>query len=138
MLRSHCRRVAGLLRIVLGFSAMGSLPPAASDGPGFSELVATDIVVPNAGYLFVVDLDTGPTVAVARTPDAAVPPEVSRNGFFVHVNGNNDDWVSRRAATATVSRRSGHPASSVSSVIPSLWRPTAAFEASPTALPGPS
>lgn len=53
------------------------------EGDGsFSVLMATGLVVPNAGYFFVVDFDTQNATTVARTGGAAVPPNVPRNGFF--------------------------------------------------------
>lgn len=85
---------AVLALLVAPFLNHGIAQASQDEGDGsFSVLMATDLVVPNAGYFFVVDFDTQNATTVARTGGAAVPPNVPRNGFFIHLNGSNDDWV---------------------------------------------
>jgi|GEM_PF-5948341 len=94
ILRSIALLSAVLVVLISSLSVGGSAHASADEGDGsFSALMATDLVVPNAGYFFVVDFDTHEAKTIARTGGAAVPPNVPRNGFFVHLNGNNDDWV---------------------------------------------
>jgi len=75
------------------WSRAAAQEPSGSGGPGMSALFAVDLVVPNQGYFFVVDLDANTARAVARQGSEPVPADVPRNGLVVHLNDNNDDWV---------------------------------------------
>ncbi len=102
ILRSIALLSAVLVVLISSLSVGGSAHASADEGDGsFSALMATDLVVPNAGYFFVVDFDTHerqqPLPAPAVRP---CRPMFPRNGFFVSTStAATTTGSSRRAVT---------------------------------------